>query len=70
MKKNTIPLISVILTYIFSKVFLNLINLEYQLFNERFDFFKLFFDITIFLLFYVIVYYSLNFLYVKSRKNS
>lgn len=70
MKKNTLPLISIILTYIFSKVFLNLISLEYQLFNERFDFFKLFFDVTIFVLIYFIVYYSLNFLTIKSRKNS
>ena len=68
MKKSKSVIVSIILAYIFSKAFLKLVNLEYQLFEVRFDFFRLFFDITIFLLFYVIVYYTLNLPYSKSQK--
>lgn len=70
MTQKRLFMTSIVLTCIFSKVFLKLLNLEYQLFNDKFDFFKLLFDITIFLLFYVIVYYTLNYSFFKSHKKS
>ncbi|MDQ0192120.1 hypothetical protein J2T20_000459 [Paenibacillus wynnii] len=68
MKKSKLLMTSIVLACIFSKLFLKMVNFEYHLFDEKFDFFRLFFDITIFLLFYVIVYNTLNFSYSKSQK--
>jgi hypothetical protein len=70
MKKNKLLMTSIILACIFSKLFLKMINFEYMLFDDKFDFLKFFFDLTIFLLIYVIVYYALHFSYSKYQKKS
>ena len=61
MWKSLISMLSIILSFIFSELFLRLNNIEEPLFGNRFDLFRLFADVTIWVLIYVIVYYSLYF---------
>lgn len=69
MKISTLRVLTIVITYIFSKIVSYQTGVSYNIFSDRFDLTKCIIDLVIFACCYTIVDFSLKYLFKDTQRN-